>query len=331
VGAQVVGVAGVFGVYSFVAVRTFNGLLTLGDLVMYFQAVQRASSFLEGLGLSMSSLYESNLFLTSLDEFLAVPSRLKRSKNPLSFPTPIRDGIRFEQVSFQYPHEQRVAIHNFSFTIRPGEHVAIVGANGAGKTTLVKLLCRLYDPTSGRITIDGADIRDYRMEEVRGAVKYHLTAKENIALGLPSGEVRSEDIGGAARQAGVYEALMRLPHGYDTVLGRFFEGGHELSIGEWQKVALARAVLRNSQILILDEPTSAMDAKAEAELFERFHELAKGRTAFLISHRLSTVKMADRILVVEGGQIAEEGSHDELMQRQGLYAKLFATQAQYYQ
>ncbi len=336
--AQVAGVAGVFGLYGFVAVQTFNGQLTLGDLVMYFQAVQRASGFLEGLGLSLSNLYESNLFLTSLDEFLAVPSRLKEAAAPRPFPRSMRQGISFERVTFQYPQDGRIALRDFTCTIRPGEHVAFVGANGAGKTTLVKLLCRLYDPSSGRIMIDGVDLREYRLADVRGAVsgifqdfvKYQLPAKENIALGAPVADPSDVAVRGAARQAGVDETIERLPNGYEALLGKFFEGGHELSIGEWQKVALARAILRDSQILILDEPTSAMDAKAEAELFERFHELSRGRTALLISHRLSTVKMADRIFVVEGGCIVEEGSHDELMRCQGLYAKLFTTQAQYY-
>jgi len=337
--AQIVGVAGVFGVYSFVAVRTFQGLLTVGDLVMFFQAIQRASGFLEGLGWSVSNLYESNLFLTTLHEFLAIRSKLPEAVRPRPFPSSLGQGIAFEQVSFQYPHEERVAVRDFTFMIKPGEHVAFVGANGAGKTTLVKLLCRLYDPTSGRITIDGVDLRDYAIADVRGAVsgifqdfvKFQFSAKDNIALGVNALEVALPVVVQAARQAGVHEAIERLPKGYESLLGKLFDGGHELSIGEWQKVALARAVLRNSQILILDEPTSAMDAKAEAELFERFHELAQGRTAILISHRLSTVKMADRIFVVDRGQIVEQGTHDDLMGRQGLYASLFLTQAQHYQ
>ncbi|SPP66704.1 ABC transporter ATP-binding protein [Nitrospira lenta] len=337
--AQIVGVIGVFGVYSFVAVRTFHGLLTVGDLVMFFQAIQRASGFLEGLGWSVSNLYESNLFLTTLNEFLAIRSKLPQAVRPRPFPASLGQGITFEQVSFQYPHEERVAVRDFTFTIKPGEHVAFVGANGAGKTTLVKLLCRLYDPTSGRITIDGTDLRDYAIGDVRGAVsgifqdfvKFQFSAKDNIALGVNASEVALPVVAQAAKQAGVHEAIERLPKGYESLLGKLFDGGHELSIGEWQKVALARAILRNSQVLILDEPTSAMDAKAEAELFERFHELAQGRTAILISHRLSTVKMADRIFVIDRGQIVEQGTHDDLMGRQGLYASLFLTQAQHYQ
>lgn len=337
--AQIVGVAGVFGVYSFVAVRTFHGLLTVGDLVMFFQAVQRASGFLEGLGWSIANLYESNLFLTTLQEFLGVQSRLPIAASPKAFPQSIKQGITFDHVSFQYPNEERVAIRDFTFTIAPGEHVAFVGANGAGKTTLVKLLCRLYDPSGGRITIDGEDLRSYPIADVRGAVsgifqdfvKFQLSARENISLGVKAPDVDLQTIVQAAKQAGVHEAIERLPKGYESLLGKLFDGGHELSIGEWQKVALARAILRDSQILILDEPTSAMDAKAEAELFERFHELAQGRMAILISHRLSTVKMADRIFVVDRGQIVERGTHDELMDREGLYATLFRTQAQHYQ
>lgn len=312
--AQIVGVAGVFGVYSFVAVQTYHGLLTLGSLVMYFQAVQRASEFLEGLGWSVSSLYESNLFLSSLDEFLGVQSRLPESSHPKHIPRPITQGLTFDRVSFQYPLEERVAIRDFTLTIKPGEHVAFVGANGAGKTTLLKLLCRLYDPTGGgRITIDGTDIREYPIADLRGAVsgifqdfvKFQLSAKDNIALGVRASDVDLATVTHAAKQAGVHEAIERLPKGYESLLGKLFDGGHELSIGEWQKVALARAIFRDSQILILDEPTSAMDAKAEGELFERFHELAQGRIAILISHRLSTVKMADRIFVVDRGQIIE--------------------------
>ncbi|RPH80508.1 MAG: ABC transporter ATP-binding protein [Nitrospiraceae bacterium] len=337
--AQIVGVAGVFGVYSFVAFRTFQGLLTVGDLVMYFLAVQRASGLLEGLGWSVSSLYESNLFLTTLHEFLGIQSRLPESAHPKRFPQPIAQGITFDHVSFQYSHEERVAIRDVTFTIRPGEHVAFVGANGSGKTTLVKLLCRLYDPSGGRITIDEADLRDYPIADVRAAVsgifqdfvKFQLSVKDNIALGMRSHDVDISAVTHAAKQAGVHEAIERLPKGYESLLGKLFDGGHELSIGEWQKVALARAILRDSQILILDEPTSAMDAKAEAELFERFHELAQGRMAILISHRLSTVKMADRIFVVDRGQIVEQGTHDDLMRQQGLYATLFLTQAQHYQ
>lgn len=336
--AQIIGVVGVFGVYSFVAFRTFQGLLTVGDLVMFFQAVQRASGFLESLGWSVSKLYESNLFLSTLGEFLGIQSRLPKLAHPKRFPQPISQGITFDHVSFQYQDEERVAIRDFTFMIRPGEHIAFVGANGAGKTTLVKLLCRLYDPSSGRITIDGEDMRNFSIVDVRAAVsgifqdfvKFQFSAKDNISLGSSSTDVNLPEVIQAANQAGIHEVIERLPKGYESLLGKLFDGGHELSIGEWQKVALARAFLRDSQLLILDEPTSAMDAKAEAELFGRFHELAKGRMAILISHRLSTVKMVDRIYVLDEGRILESGSHEELMRCHGVYSELFRIQSQYY-
>ena len=336
-GSQAMATLGVFGVYFFVAYRTVHGFLTIGDLVMYFQAIQRGAGFLQTFGNSLSRLYESNLFLTNLDEFLRVKSRIAIPVIPRSVPRPLETGLVFDHVTFQYPEAERVTINDMSFVIRPGEHVALVGANGAGKTTLVKLLSRLYDPTFGRICLDGVDIREYAVSDIREEVsvifqdftKYFMTARENIGLGMKTLPDLAT-VMTAAKQSGADELIRRLPHGYDSMLGKWFEGGQELSIGEWQKVALARAFLRDSQILILDEPTIAMDAKAEADLFERFHELARGRMAILISHRLSTVKMADRIYVVDQGRIVECGTHDELVLRKGTYADLFETQAQYY-
>ena len=241
IAAQLLGVVGVFGVYSFVAFRTFQGLLTVGDLVMFFQTVQRASGFLENLGWHVAKLYESNLFLTTLGEFLSIQSRLPKPAQPKAFPRPITQGITFDHVSFQYSHEERTAIRDLTFRIKPGEHIAFVGANGAGKTTLVKLLCRLYDPSSGRITIDGEDLRDYQIADVRGAlsgvfqdfVKFQFSVKDNIALAVSSPDVDLPDVTRAAKQAGVHEAIERLPKGYESVLGRLFDGGYELSIGEW--------------------------------------------------------------------------------------------------
>lgn len=336
-GAQAVATLGVFGVYFFVAYRTVQGFLTLGDLVMYFQAIQRGAGFLQGFGTSLSRLYESNLFLSNLEEFLQVKSRIVVPTVPRSVPRPLETGLVFDHVTFRYPEEERVAINDMSFVVRPGEHVALVGANGAGKTTLVKLLCRLYDPTFGRISLDGVDVRECAVSDLRKEVsvifqdfaKYFMTARENIGLGVTTPHDLATVIA-AAQQSGADEVISRLPQGYDSMLGKWFEGGKELSIGEWQKVALARAFLRDSQILILDEPTSAMDAKAEADLFERFHELTRGKMAILISHRLSTVKMADRIYVIDQGRIVECGTHDELVLQNGTYADLFETQAQYY-
>ncbi len=336
-GAQAVATLGVFGVYFFVAYRTVHGFLTLGDLVMYFQAIQRGAGFLQGFGTSLSRLYESNLFLGNLEEFLHVKSRIVVPAIPRSVPRPLETGLVFDHVTFRYPEEERIAINDMSFVVRPGEHVALVGANGAGKTTLVKLLCRLYDPKSGRISLDGVDVREFAVSDLRKEVsvifqdfaKYFMTARENIGLGVTTPHDLATVIA-AAQQSGADEVISRLPQGYDSMLGKWFEGGKELSIGEWQKVALARAFLRDSQILILDEPTSAMDAKAEADLFERFHELTRGKMAILISHRLSTVKMADRIYVIDQGRIVECGTHEELVLHKGTYADLFETQAQYY-
>ncbi len=337
-GAESSATVAVFGVYAFVAYRTIQGVLTLGDLVMYFQAVQRGYGFLRDLLTSLADLYQSNLFLSNLYEFLDIKRSVIEPSDPKPVPRPMQTGIVFDRVSFQYPTGARKVLDDITLTIRPGEHVAFVGENGAGKTTLIKLLCRLYDTTDGNITLDGADLRHFQTDSLRREisvmfqdyVRYHLPARENIWLGnisLPPDEAR---ITAAARHAGAHEVIGSLTHSYDTVLGKWFDGGEELSTGEWQKVALARAFLRDAQIIVLDEPTSAMDANAEYELFLRFHELVKGRTAILISHRLSTVRMADRIYVLEKGRIIESGSHEELVHRSGRYARLFETQAQSY-
>lgn len=250
----------------------------------------------------------------------------------------MRSGVVFDHVSFQYPSGDRKVLEDINLIVRPGELVALVGENGSGKTTLIKLLCRLYDPTKGRITLDGTDLRQFATEALRREVSvifqdyahYHLTARENIWLGNTSLAPHDERVEQTARLAGAHECLARLPRGYDTILGKWFDQGEELSVGEWQKVALARAFLRAAPIIVLDEPTSAMDAKAEYEVFKRFHQLAKGRAAILISHRLSTVRMADRIYVLEGGKIIESGAHNELVYNRGAYAQLFETQAQNY-
>lgn len=335
IGAQVVAALAVFIAYGYIAFRTYEGALTIGDLVMYFGAVQRGQSLLQNLFGALGGLYEDNLFLATMDDFLDVEPTVVSPDEPASVPRPVREGLRFEDVSFRYPGSSRPLLEGIDLAIHPDEVVALVGSNGAGKTTIVKLLCRLYDPTGGRITLDGIDLRRFRPAELRRAmtvvfqdfVKYFLTAAENIWLGDVEGPAEESRIREAARTAGADGFIRELRHGYDTMLGRLFPEGEELSIGEWQKVALARAFFREAQLLIVDEPTSALDAAAEAELFATLRELIEGRSALLISHRFSTVRMADRIYVLEDGRVLEQGSHAELMRQNGKYSRLFRLQA----
>ena len=328
----------IFAIYSYIIYQTINGVLRLGDLVLYYQALQRGQGNIKGLLNSLSGLYEDNLFLANLYEFLDIKPKLIDPPNPEPIPHPMKTGIEFKNVGFQYSTTTRQALKNINLTIKPGEVVALVGENGSGKTTLIKLLCRLYDPTSGRITIDGINLNQFKTEELRRQIsvifqdyaKYHFTAQENIWLGNIDLPPQSDSIIKAARRSGADDVIKKLPKGYDTILGKLFDKGEELSIGQWQKVALARAFLRDSQLIVLDEPTSAMDPKAEYEVFEKFRQLIKNQSAILISHRLSTVKMADRIYVMDNGTIVEGGTHNELMKLKGTYAHLFEIQASQY-
>jgi len=328
----------VFGSYAFIAYRAVQGTITLGDLVMYYQAFQRGQGFLQEMLGGLAGLYEDNLFLSNLYEFLDLKPKVVEPHHPRPVPQPLQTGIVFDHVSFQYPTGTREVLEDITLTIRPGEHIALVGENGAGKTTLIKLLCRLYDPTEGIITLDGLDLRQFATAALRREIsvifqdyaRYHLTARENIWFGDVDLPPDDERIIAAARDSGADGVITGLPQGYETTLGKWFEDGEELSIGEWQKVALARAFLRAAQIIVLDEPTSALDAQAEYEVFKKFRQLAEGRTAILISHRFSTVRLADYIYVLEDGRISESGTHDELVRCGGMYAHLFETQAQYY-
>jgi ATP-binding cassette subfamily B protein len=336
---QVGATLAVFGSYLFIAYRALGGLITIGDLAMYFQAFQRGQAFLRELLAGIASLYEDSLFLESLDEFLALKPRVVAPAVPARFEPPLRQGIEFEGVAFSYPSSDRNVLESVDLRIDKGEMVALVGENGAGKTTLVKLLCRLYDPTAGRITLDGVDLRQYDPTELRRLIsvvfqeygRYQLRASENIWLGDVHQPLSAERVEKAARMSGAHEVISKLRHGYDTYLGKWFEDGEELSVGEWQKVALARAYLRSGELLILDEPTSALDPKAEYEVFRHLQELTRGRASVIISHRFSTVRMADRIYVIEGGRIVESGSHDELMRGQSSYKNLYERQAKQYQ
>jgi ATP-binding cassette subfamily B protein len=328
----------VFGSFAFILYRASVGALTVGDVVMYYQAFQRGQDFLKEILSGVAALYEDHLFLANLYEFLDIERRIVEPASPRAIPRPIRTGIAFDGVSFQYPAAPRKVLQDVTLTIRPGEHVALVGANGSGKTTIVKLLCRLYDPTSGSIMVDGVDIREFGSAALRREMAvvfqdwgaYHVSAHDNIWFGDPRPDLDSARIRQAAQDSGADEVISRLSNGYETILGRWFENGDELSMGEWQKIALARAFVRSTQILVLDEPSSFLDVRAEHDLFNRFRQLASGRSTILISHRLSTVRMADCIYVLEDGRIAESGAHDDLMRRGGVYARLFETQAQSY-
>jgi ATP-binding cassette, subfamily B, bacterial len=328
----------VFGTFAYIAYQTLLGAITIGALVMYYQAFQRGQEFLKELLTGLAGLYEDHLFLQSVYEFLDLDRRAIEPSAPRAVPRPMRTGIAFEHVSFRYPTGARQVLHDITLTVGPGESVALVGANGSGKTTLIKLLCRLYDPTGGRVTLDGIDVRDFETAALRREIgvifqdyaQYHLTATENISVGDVAAQSDHERVVAAARRSGADEIIRGLKQGYDTILGKWFEDGEELSVGEWQKVALARAFMRDAQIVVLDEPTSALDPKAEYEVFKQFRRLAKGRTTILVSHRLSTVRMADRIYVLDDGRVVERGTHNQLVQAGGQYERLFETQARQY-
>jgi ATP-binding cassette subfamily B protein len=310
--------------YLYVALQAIAARLTLGDLTLYTTAAQSVQGSIQGILSGFSGMYEHNLYLNNLFELMESKPALTAPVNPRPLPQPLRGEITFDSVSFAYPGAEGNALTDLSFTARPGETIAVVGRNGAGKTTLFKLICRLYDPTGGRILIDGVDIRDLEPDELRAQIGGMF---QDYGLGhLPALNDRPA-IETAATRGGADELIETLPEGYDTALGKWFDAGVNLSGGEWQKVALARAYMRDAQLLILDEPTAALDARAEYEVFVRFAELIGGRMAILISHRFSTVRMADRIVVLQNGTITEQGTHEQLLQNSGLYAELFDMQA----
>ena len=348
---SLLGTFGYYSAYGLIIYDTVRGLVTIGTMTFLAASFSQSRDIIQRLLLTATEVYQQILYLRDLFLFLEIKPTIVSRPNALPVPNAIREGFAFEDVGFQYPGSERWAIRHVSFVLRPGERLALVGENGAGKTTLTKLIARLYDPTEGRVLLDGADLRDYDLAELRRAigvifqdfVRYDMRFDENIGVGrIDQTEeylkqaVASHNgaappvphpIEAAARDSLADTLLARFPHGYGQMLGRRFEEGVDLSGGEWQKVALARAYLRDAQLLILDEPTAALDARAEFEVFERFSELTRGRMAILISHRFSTVRMADRILVLSKAHLVEQGTHEELLAKGGLYAELFTMQA----
>ena len=330
-----VGTLGYYLAYAYIAWRTLRGELTIGDLTFLSGAFRRLRNLLEGLLISFSQVAGQALYLDDLFSFFKIEPEIVSPPNPRPFPLPIAEGFTFENVGFRYPGAERWAVRNLSFTLRGGEVLALVGENGAGKTTLVKLLARLYDPDEGRILLDGHDLREYDLVELRSSigvifqdfVRYQMTAAENIAVGRIEARDDRTRIIAAAESSMADEVIRRLPNGYDQWLGKRFKSGVELSGGEWQKLAIGRAYMRDAQVLILDEPTAALDARAEFEVFQRFKELSHGKTAVLISHRFSSVRMANRILVLAEGRIEAAGTHEELLAQSRRYAELFELQA----
>jgi ATP-binding cassette, subfamily B, bacterial len=329
------GTIGYYLAYAYIVWRTLTGEFSIGDLTFLAGSFRRLRTLLEGLLASFSSTAGQALYLDDLFSFFEVKPEILSPDDPRPFPQPIRQGFVFEDVGFRYPGAERWAVRHLSFTLNAGEVVALVGENGAGKTTLVKLLTRLYDPDEGRILLDGHDLREYDLDALRGNmgvifqdfVRYNLSAADNIAVGRIEARDDRARIERAASRSQADEVIAKLPAGYEQMIGKRFRNGVELSGGEWQKIAIARAYMREAEVLILDEPTAALDARSEYEVFRRFKELSHGKTAILISHRFSSVRMADRILVLADGKVEAAGTHEELVSRPGRYAELFELQA----
>jgi ATP-binding cassette subfamily B protein len=329
------GTAGYYVAYAYLAWSTVRGRFTIGDLTFLAGSFRRLRNLLENLLMGFSQTAGQALYLDDLFSFFDIQPEILSPPNPRLFPTPIARGFEFENVGFRYPGAEGWAVRHLTFSLRAGEVLALVGENGAGKTTLVKLLARLYDPDEGRILLDGHDLREYGLEDLRANlgvifqdfVRYHMTAAENIAVGRIEARDDRARIEEAAERSLADRVIRSLPAGYDQMIGKRFKGGMDLSGGEWQKIAIARAYMRDAQLLILDEPTASLDARAEYEVFQRFKELSAGKTAVLISHRFSSVRMADRILVLVQGRVEASGTHAELLAQQGRYAELFELQA----
>ncbi len=335
---SIIGTGGYYSAYVFVIWRTVAGIYTIGTLTFLTTSIQQASSNIQQIFSTLSGIADQALFLTDLIAFFEMKPTIRSKVNALPAPRPITKGFEFRNVSFSYPGSPRLILNKLNFHLHPQERVALIGENGQGKTTIVKLMTRLYDPIEGQILLDGIDLREYDLEDLyreigvifQDFMRYEMTARENIAIGKIEEVSNTPLLHEAAQKSMADDVVRKLDHEYEQMLGRRFEGGVDLSGGEWQKIALARAYLRDAQVLILDEPTAALDARSEYEVFKRFAELTAGKMALFISHRFSTVRMADRIVVLENGQIAEEGSHDELTHLGGRYAEMFEMQAASY-
>ena len=332
---NLVSTGGYYGAYAVVLIRTLGGAISVGTFTFLTGAFSRSRSYIEKILQSFTDISDQALYLKDLFEFFEMKPSIRSLPGALPAPRPIRTGFEFRNVAFAYPGSEHMVVENINFRLEAQEKIALIGENGAGKTTLVKLLARLYDPTAGQILLDGIDLREYDIEDLRKEIgvifqdymRYELLAKENIGFGKIEELADQPRIESAAHKSMAWQVIGRLPKGYDQMVGRRFDGGVDLSGGEWQKFALARAYMRDAQLLILDEPTATLDARAEYEVFRRFAELTEGRMAVLISHRFSTVRMADRILVLANGRIREQGTHNQLLALGGQYAELFELQA----
>ena len=336
---SLLGTAAYYGAYVFIISNAVSGKLSIGDLIFMAGSFRQLRGLMEGILSRFTAVSQGAIYLKDFFDFFKIEPAIRLSSNARPFPNPIQLGFVFEDVGFKYAHSERWANRHLNFTLHAGEKLALVGENGAGKTTLVKLLARLYDPTEGRILLDGYDLKEYDLLALRKHVgvifqdylRYQMTVAQNIAVGNIGQQQNRELIVDAAKQSMADILVQRLPDKYDQALGKRFNQGVELSGGEWQKIALARAYMKDAQLFILDEPTAALDARAEYEVFQRFADLTKGKTAVLISHRFSTVRMANRILVLDKGMLLEEGTHEELLVKNGRYAELFNLQAKGYQ
>jgi len=334
-GLNIVSTGGYYGAYAVVLAQTLTGAVSLGSFTFLTGAFNRSRAYIEKILSGFNDISEQAVFLKDLFEFFAMEPTIAAAPDAIPAPRPIRQGFEFRNVAFAYSGSERTVIQNINFSLHPHEKLALIGLNGAGKTTLTKLLARLYDPTEGQILLDGIDLREYDVEDLRREIgvifqdymRYDLLVRENIGFGKVDSLSDQPRVESAAVKSLAKSVIDHLPNGYDQVVGRRFEGGVDLSGGEWQKFALARAYMRDAQLLILDEPTATLDARAEYEVFQRFSELTRERMAILISHRFSTVRMADRILVLAEGSIQEQGTHEQLLSLGGRYAELFELQA----